>query len=204
MTSAIVKLLFNRLGIDYLESNQYLPEFLGRSDVTRTLYYRRNRREFDQLTARYAGALKSGKGLPELEVRHLGGLLGYGLFSRSHLKPGDLIGEYIGVVRRAQPGRPLPGCGFSSDYSWGFPKVRTFGRLLEIDGREAGGLLRFANHASEAGSGTGSGPSAEPDHFPFGGQWHVVFTARLPIEAGGEITVDYGDAYWNQSERELV
>ncbi len=204
MTSDAVKLLFLKLKIEYLESNRYLPESLGRSDVTRTFYYRRNRREFDQLTTRYAWALKCGEGLPLLEVRNLGGPLGYGLFTLSPLKPGDLIGEYTGIVRRAHPGRPLSGGGYTSDYSWGFPKVRTFSRELEIDAREAGGLLRFANHVSEAGSETDSGPSAEPDHFPVDRQWHVVFTARLPIEAGGEITVDYGEAYWNQSERELV
>ena len=75
--------------------------------------------------------------------------------------------------------------------------MRNFGRELEIDTREAGGLLCFANHASAE-------PSAEPDHFPMDGEWRVVFSVQLPIKSGGEITVDYGDAYWSDSERELV
>ncbi len=200
MTSDAIKLLFNRLGIEYLESNSYHPEALGRPDVKRSLYYRRNRREFDRLTAKYSGALGSPQGLPELEARHLGGALGYGLFTLTPLNPGDLIGEYTGIVKRAAPGRSLPQGGYTSDYSWGFPKVHTFGRLLEIDARIAGGLLRFANHPSgEAGEAT-----ADPDHFPIDGQWHVVFTAKSSIEEGGEITVDYGDAYWSGGERELL
>jgi len=202
MTSDAIKLLFSRLGIEYLESNRYLPETSGHSDVTRTFYYRRNRREFDGLRAKYAGALESGEGLPDLEVRQLGGLLGYGLFTLNPLKSGDLIGEYTGIVRPARPGKPLPGGGYTSDYAWGFPKVRTLGAELEIDAREAGGLLRFANHASPAGSD--SGPSAEPEHFPSAGQWHVVFIACHFIAAGEAITVDYGEAYWSGGERELL
>ncbi len=197
MTSGALMPLFNRLGIEYLTTNRYAPLPLGRSDVTRTLYYRRNSTEFDNLAARYGGALRTGKGLPVLEVRHIGGLLGYGLFTLDALNPGELIGEYIGDVRRARPGRMLSGGGYTSDYSWGFPGVRTFGRNLEIDAGEAGGLLRFANHASVK-------PSAEPDHFPLDREWRVVFIARRTIESGGEITVDYGDAYWSGGERELV
>ena len=200
MTSIALKLLFSQLQIEYLKSNRDHPESLGSTDITRTFYYKRNRLEFDTLTVRYAGALQSIKALPNLEVRHLGGLLGYGLYTLDALQSGDLIGEYTGIVRPSRPGHPLTESGFSSDYSWGFPKVRTFGRLLEIDARTAGGLLRFANHPSgEAGEAT-----AEPDHFPIDGQWHVVFTAKSSIEEGGEITVDYGDAYWSGGERELL
>jgi len=198
MTSAVALRFFHQLGLEYLESNRYRPETFGRPDVTRTIYYRRNRREFESLAAKYSGALESGEGLPDLEVRQLGGLLGYGLFTRSPLNPGDLIGEYTGIVHPARPGKPLPDGGYTSDYAWGFPKVRTFGRALEIDAREAGGLLRFANHAPAEGA------SAVPEHFSYTGQWRVVFISRCSIEAGGEITVDYGDAYWSGGERELV
>ncbi len=78
---------------------------------------------------------------------------------------------------------------------WGFPRVRTLGRNLEIDAREAGGALRFANHAAD--------PSSYPEHFPWKGCWRIVFLARRSIAAGEEITVDYGDAYWSGGEREL-
>ena len=200
MTFDALMPLFNRLGVEYLTSNRYFPLSLGRFNVTRTLYYRRNRTEFEHLAAKYSEALNTGKGLPELEIRYIGGLLGYGLYTLDSIKSGELIGEYTGEVRRPRPGRPIPGGGFTSDYSWGFPRVHIFGRDLEIDAREAGGPLRFANHVS----GTDPGPSAEPDHFPSGRQWRVIFTARLPIEAGGEITVDYGDAYWNGGEREMI
>ena len=192
--------LFDRLGIEYLQSNRYLPVSLGLRNVTNTVYYRRNRAEFDSLAEQYGGALRTGQGLPDLEVRHIGGLLGYGLFTLESLSPGDLVGEYVGVVRRARPGRPLPGGGYSSDYSWGFPKVRTLGRSLEIDAREAGGVLRFANHADDSSTG----PSAEPEHFPLKDRWRIVFIARRTLEAGEEITVDYGEAYWIGGERELT
>lgn len=200
MTSGAIIDILTRFGIEYLESNRYNPASLGKHDVTRTFYFRRNRQEFSNLSSRYADALDRSTDLPGLSVRFLGKVPGYGLFTLESISPGDLIGEYTGIVRRARPGRAIPGGGYTSDYAWGFPGVRPFGRELEIDAREAGGLLRFANHVS----GTDPGPSAEPEHFPSGGQWHVVFIARRFIEAGGEITVDYGDAYWSGGERELL
>jgi hypothetical protein len=196
--------LFDRLGIEYLESNRYRPEFLGRRNVKWTRYYRWNTREFDELALRYGEALISGEGPPRLEVRHIGGLLGYGLFTLAPLAPGDLIGEYVGEVSRVRHGRPLPKGGYTTDYSWGYPRVWNLGRELEIDARLAGGPLRFANHAPEEPTGSEAASTAEPEHFPFEGRWRVVFVARTTIEAGGEITVDYGDAYRSGSERDLV
>lgn len=223
MSSNATGELFAHLGVEFLVANRYEPPFLGHCDVTRTLYYRRNRMEFDALARRYGPLLSSESvDTPDarerirgdviekdavlscyenvrsssLEIRWLGGLLGRALFSLNALSIGDFIGEYTGIVRPARPGRPLAEGGFTSDYAWGFPKVRSFGRRLEIDAREAGGFLRFSNHAAN--------PSAYPEHFPWKGKWRIVFLARRPISVGEEITVDYGEAYWCGGERELA
>ena len=227
VTPEQIRSLFSASGTEFLLSNRYEPSSLGERNVRRTFYYRRNRREFEELEHRYANllnpdgdGLETGSasdtpvgtpetgptespagsvpvnGLPELETRELGGLLGRGLFTLTVLKPGDLIGEYTGVVRIARPGRPLTGGGYTSDYAWGFPKVHSLGRSLEIDARKAGGLLRFANHSAE--------PNAYAEHFAVGNRWRIVFIASDNIPAGGEITVDYGEAYWSGGERELV
>ena len=190
--------LFDSLGVELLACNRYRPESLSRADVRRTVYYLRNRAEFEALADRYGGALErrgaSPDILPRLEARHIGGRLGYGLFTLDEISEGDLIGEYTGIIRPARPGKALTGGGYSSDYAWGFPRVRSLGRPLEIDARESGGLLRFANHREN--------PPAEPEHFAMSGRWRIVFVARRRIEAGEEITVDYGEAYWSGSERE--
>jgi hypothetical protein len=196
MTSDEQRTLFNQLGIEYLESNRYLPVSLARRDVRRTLYYRRNRLEFEELAGRYGEALRRGGWERRLEIRHIGGPLGFGLFAAEAIPAGDLAGEYTGVVRRARRERPLPAGGFSTDYAWGFPEVRNFALPLEIDAREAGGLLRFVNHSGR--------PNCEPDHFALDGRWRLVFVACLPIAAGDELTIDYGDAYWTGGARELV
>jgi hypothetical protein len=196
MTPVALRPFFNQLGIEYLESNRYLPPSLASRNVKRTYYYRHNVREFDELAVKYGGSLRTGEGLSGLEIRHIGGLLGYGLFTLDALSPGDLVGEYLGIVRPARPGRPLSDGGYTTDYAWGFPEVRTLGRKLEIDARKAGGPLRFANHTADA--------NTEPDHFPFEGQWHLVFVARQNIAAGEEITINYGEGYWSEGYRELV
>ncbi|MDT8297963.1 MAG: hypothetical protein RQ801_06665, partial [Spirochaetaceae bacterium] len=166
MTSGELRALFDSLGIEYLASNRYRPASLAFRDVTRTRYYRRSREEFRRLEEAYGAQLASQEYLADedesgLDVRHIGGLLGSGLFAARSFASGDLIGEYTGFVRPARRGRPLPGGGYSTDYAWGFPKVRNFGRPLEIDAREAGGPLRFANHSGEA--------NAEPDHLAIEG-----------------------------------
>ena len=201
MTSGELRALFDSLGIEYLAANRYRPATLAFRDVTRTRYYRRSRDEFRRLEETYGAPLKIQEtrvahDKSGLDVRHIGGLLGFGLFAARSFASGEFIGEYTGIVRPARRGRPLPGGGNSTDYAWGFPKVRNFGRSLEIDAREAGGPLRFANHSAEA--------NAEPDHLAIGGRWRVIFIARRNIEPGEDITVDYGQAYWNGGERELV
>ena len=201
MTSGELRALFDSLGIEYLASNRYRPASLAFRDVKRTRYYRRNRDEFENLERIYGSQLRSQefRAADEesgLEVRDIGGLLGSGLFAARFFASGDLIGEYTGIVRPARRGRPLPGGGYSTDYAWGFPKVRDFGRSLELDAREAGGPLRFANHSGEA--------NAEPDHLAIEGRWRVIFVARRDIEPGEDITVDYGQAYWVGGERELA
>jgi SET domain-containing protein len=201
MTSGELRTLFDGLGIEYLASNRYRPASLAFRDVTRTRYYRRSKNEFKQLEEAYGPALQIGgrDGAPVeqgLTIRRIDDIMGYGLFAARLFAPGDLIGEYTGIVRPARRGRPLPGGGYSTDYAWGFPKVRDFGRSLEIDAREAGGPLRFANHSGEV--------NAEPDHLAIEGRWRVIFIARRNIETGEEITVDYGQAYWVGGERELM
>jgi SET domain-containing protein len=201
MTSGELRTLFDGLGIEYLASNRYRPASLAFRDVTRTRYYRRSKNEFKQLEEAYGPALQIGgrDGAPVeqgLTIRRIDDIMGYGLFAARPFAPGDLIGEYTGIVRPARRGRPLPGGGYSTDYAWGFPKVRDFGRSLEIDAREAGGPLRFANHSGEV--------NAEPDHLAIEGRWRVIFIARRNIETGEEITVDYGQAYWVGGERELM
>ena len=202
MTGSELSELFTDLGVELLTANRYEPNSLAESDVRRTLYYRRNRREFEDLAARYGPALSlddagmDSEAHGRFDVRFLGETLGYGLFASEAVPAGGLVGEYFGVVRPARPGRPLPGGGYSSDYAWGFPKVRSLGRQLEIDARCAGGALRFANHAAD--------PSAIPDHLVLNGRWRIVFVACRDIPAGREITVDYGQAYWSGGDRELV
>ncbi|PIE04527.1 MAG: SET domain-containing protein-lysine N-methyltransferase [Spirochaetales bacterium] len=196
MTPEGFRTFFQSLGIEYLSANKYVPFRLGERDVRRTPYYRRNKDEFELLALRYSSFLDNPEKLPELEVRTIGGLLGRGLFSLNAVPAGNLVGEYTGIVQPARKGRALKDGGFSSDYSWGFPKVSFPGRALEIDARLAGGPLRFVNH--------GINPNTEVEHFVSDGRWRIVFTAVKSIQPGDELTVDYGPAYWCGGSREMV
>ncbi|MCG8452566.1 MAG: SET domain-containing protein-lysine N-methyltransferase [Spirochaetales bacterium] len=185
-----------QLGVEYLSQNRYESNFPRRCAAEKTLYYRRNRREFEQLVHRYGSELQKELHYPPLEVRFLGNELGRGLFAGEEIKAGAFLGEYTGLVRPVSPELPLPQGGYTSDYSWGFPQYGLFSPHLEIDAREAGGPLRFANHSFS--------PSAQVEHLAVEGLWRVIFVAAEPIPKGWEITVNYGDAYWIGGKRELV
>ena len=187
--------LLSLLGVRRLRENLYEPRRLGLRDAGRTAYRRGNAGEFDDLAERYGAALDRGEFAP-LEARLIGGGLGWGLFAAEPLAAGGLIGEYLGVVRPARRARALPGGGFTTDYAWGFPGLGWPFLRLEIDAREAGGPLRFANHAFDASAGA--------EHLEFRGRWRVFFVAGRDIAAGEEITVDYGMEYWAGGRRELV
>lgn len=194
-TSADIDHLFSRLGVWRLVENRYEPLRFAKYDVRHTAYWRRNRIEFDQLRKTYGEGINLRKGA-RVFVRDTGDQRGYSLAASDPIDRDGLIGEYIGMVQPARPGRALPGGRYSSDYAWGFPRLWLFGRNMEIDARSAGGLLRFANHSQR--------PRASVDHLEIDGHWRVFFRALRDIAAGEEITVDYGESYWAGGHRILV
>ena len=110
MTVEDLKDLFAAREVELLFENRYEPESLARHDVRKTPYYLRNYREFEKAAGEYGDYLHSRESwLGRLAVRPIDDQIGDGLFADEAILPGDLIGEYTGVVRRGRPGKPLPG-----------------------------------------------------------------------------------------------
>lgn len=150
-----------------------------------SVYYKNNRNEFDSLLKKYKKEIEAGTSAAT-EIRP-SSVHGYGLFAAEELKESDWIGQYTGEQRRALP--------FSrqTDYAWSIP-APTLPRL-EINARRCGNELRFVNHSFD--------PNAVADHLLYNGRWIIIFYAARTIRKNEEIFVDYGEAYWSTTRREL-
>ena len=108
---------------------------------------------------------------------------GYGVFAVEDIATGALIVEYAGLVA------PATDDGFDP---YGLSYAETLaGEPLRLSARRFGNAARFVNHDSE--------PNAEIVRVEHRGLLRVVIVAREAIAPGGQVLVDYGDAYWRAS-----
>jgi len=101
---------------------------------------------------------------------------GLGLFAAAPIKRGTWIIEYVGKVLRGKEVTKHPG----NKYLFETSKVRM------IDGSTRSNTARYINHSCKA--------NCEPEIF--GGR--VFIKAIKRIEAGEELTYDYGKEYHDQ------
>lgn len=192
-TNGEIKDLFKKLGIEFLDNYKidYLPLLDHKS--TDSDYYQDNVDEFVYLTSTF------GK---DIRNRNCGDIYvsktkdrGYGLFSLKDIPKGSFIGVYLGVIREEDDMVPFDENGFDTDYAWDYPDELPNAPLLEINAKYAGNELRFANHYFN--------PNIRVEHTVVDGLWYIFFLADRDIKADEEMTISYGDAYWESDYREL-
>ena len=119
-----------------------------------------------------------------VEIVDLESAGGYGVFAVEPISIGALIVEYAGLVA------PATDEGFDP---YGLSYAETLaGEQLRLSARRFGNTARFVNHASVK-------PNAEIVRVVHRGLLRVVIVAREGIAPGGQVLVDYGDAYWRAS-----
>jgi len=187
--------LFQRLGLVYRARSRVADSRVAAFDWGSSPYYESNRDEFEALSARFGDALRSGW-RPELEISDAGAGVGWGLFSRTDLAVGDLVGEYSGVIQAsgdAPPEEKING-HYLSDYAWNYPDELPDGTEFEVNALSEGNELRFANHSAR--------PNLAVDHTLIDGLFVTFFRVLLPVVRGQQLTVDYGEDYWSGGFRE--
>jgi SET domain-containing protein len=100
---------------------------------------------------------------------------GLGCFANAPLQPGQLVGEYLGVVWESQAWRDAG----RSESHYGY-EIGALG--LVVDAAEAGNTLRWVNHSCA--------PNMRACAVYADG-WHVVFIAQTAIAPGDELCYDY-------------
>lgn len=114
---------------------------------------------------------------------------GFGLFARSQLSSGLLIGEYAGLVRTES------GLASSQDYDgYCVSYCDTLaGETLVLSARHHGNIIRLINHA------TGSGANCALIRCvtaATAGVARLVVRATRDLVVGEQLLLDYGRAYW--------
>ena len=110
------------------------------------------------------------------EIRDAAEGVGKGLFALKPIQKGDFILEYTGktiptkVADEMDEARYL----FEVDKKW------------TIDGEDESNTARYINHACD--------PNTEAEVH----DGHILITAVRDIEAGEELTIDYGEEYYDE------
>ena len=190
------KLLFEKLNLRFLISNEILYPELQECNLRNSSYYIDNCQEFQHLEEQYGEKLiNHDQAL--LYVKKVDSEIGYGLFSTEPMKEGDLIGQYTGIVQEASSYDNLDeDISSGTEFAWNYPDEIPGLPPLEINAGTAGSILRFVNHSFM--------PNLRVEHSVIGNEWMIFFIADMNIDADTQLFCDYGDDYWSVDFREVV
>lgn len=195
-TKIDIKKLFKNLNLRYIEKNENMVPDIKKINLRKSDYYVANSEEFIHLAEKYGEKLINKTYAP-VYIKKIDKNMGYGLFAAQSLKADDLIGEYTGIVQEAFHLDPSDkDTSAKTEYAWDYPDDIPGLPPLEINAREAGGVLRFVNHSFQ--------PNLRIEHTDVDNEWKIFFVADGNIEADSELFVDYGDAYWAVESREII
>ena len=113
--------------------------------------------------------------------------IGYGVFAKQKIFKNDFIGVYTGQLRLMRGlSDPVPE---DVDYAWYYPINAPDGTRLLIDGKFKGNELRFINHDEH--------PNTKCIDVLVNGQYFMCYVATKNIAKDAQLTISYGDGYWN-------
>ncbi len=124
------------------------------------------------------------KRIPEVYVKWVDPLIGYGLFAGSDIAQYSYIGEYTGIIKRRQTRKDL-----ENDYIFGYI-TGPYETPFVIDARNQGNFTRFINHSDD--------PNLFSTWMISEGICHVILFAARFIPKDTQLTYDYGPNYWNK------
>tara|TARA_A100001015_G_scaffold285805_1_gene353750 strand:- start:734 stop:1516 length:783 start_codon:yes stop_codon:yes gene_type:complete len=115
----------------------------------------------------------------DLSIRWIDETFGYGCFAEREYRPGQLVGEYTGLV--------MPESSCDPDNLYHFEYVQGW----YIDAQKFGNWMRFINHGE---------PNVNAIYAIYKGVGHILFIAWKHIEKGQQLFYNYGERYWEGAE----
>lgn len=143
--------------------------------------------EHRSLGASLHKALESGQ-VADVAIKWIDDEIGYGLFAKNLIAKESYIGQYTGIVTKH-----MSDMRDKTAYCMRIPtKFWTLSRFY-MDALKAGNELRFANHSDA--------PTIRPYCLIDRGLVHIGFFALVDIEAGRELTFNYGQDFWKNRRK---
>lgn len=120
--------------------------------------------------------------IPDIVIRYIDPVLGWGVFTARDFKKMEYISEYSGKLRRR--------CRADRKNAYCFEYVSApgFTTPYTIDARDQGGVGRYINHSFHPNL---MSTLATIDHIS-----HVILVTNQAIPKGSQLSFDYGPDYW--------
>jgi len=126
---------------------------------------------------------------PDVSIRWINHILGWGVFAMRDFKKMQFIAEYTGRVRKRRKADE------KNAYCFEYVVVQGFRSPYTIDAMNQGGIARYINHSNH--------PNLNSSLATFENISHVVLYAKEPIAKGSQLCYDYGPDYWSKRKAPL-
>lgn len=122
--------------------------------------------------------------MPDVAIRWIDPLLGWGVFALRDFKKMEFVAEYTGKVRKRKK------TDVKNAYCFEYVVVQGIHSPYTIDALDQGGVGRYLNHSFN--------PNLNSSLATFENVSHVILYAKEPIAKGSQLCYDYGPDYWSK------
>ncbi|MEN9654785.1 MAG: hypothetical protein RL235_897 [Chlamydiota bacterium] len=127
--------------------------------------------------------------MPDVYLRWIDPILGWGVFARRAFKKWEYISEYTGILRKRR------WRDRKNSYCFEYIYVSGEKTPFTIDAEEQGGISRYINHSQNPNL---TSMLATLDNFS-----HILLVAARDIAPHEQLTYDYGPLYWAKREKPI-
>lgn len=182
---------FNALGVRYLDRLEFETPDLKKQNIQKTSFYKNNEEYLKKMEEQFGEPINNHHVAP-IYLSYINKKIGHGAFADKKINPGQVVGEYTGIVRDNNKFNQHADLGIKYAYAFDF-----FSKNRVLDAYEGGNETRFINHSYE--------PNVDVEIVPANDQWHIAFVANKPIEENEQLFIDYGRGYWaNRGEPDVA
>jgi len=121
---------------------------------------------------------------PDIAIRWIDPMIGWGVFAERDFKKMEFIAEYAGKVRKRKK------TDVKNGYCFEYVLVSGIYSPYTIDALEQGGIARYINHSAR--------PNLASSLATFENISHIILYVKEPVAKGTQLCYDYGPDYWSK------
>ncbi|MCL4419524.1 SET domain-containing protein-lysine N-methyltransferase [Patescibacteria group bacterium] len=125
--------------------------------------------------------------IPDIEIRYIPSILGYGIFATRDFAKMEFIAQYSGIVRKARRSDR------TNAYCFEYTLANGVKTPFTIDAQDQGGIGRLINHSEI--------PNLQSSLATIDFINYIILITSRPVKKGEQLCYDYGDDYWSHREK---